>query len=183
LTPQRLHADLSRAIKVSKAYVLGMLHDGFEAKHTFRITQKHQSFVLDLERMIEEMGFKAWVYREGNRNVFVVEFSKRVLNGFEITTVEDKIDYISGYFDAEGSVPLNGSRMYVYFCQKDKVDLEEVKQFLQELGIECGETHNPSKAKDPDYWRFFVKAKSYETFAKTIKSRHPLKKRILEMVI
>ena len=169
---------------MSKAYILGALHDGFEAKHTFRIAQKHLSFVNDLANSIRQLGFKAWVYKEGSdRNVFVVEFSKSVLSGFEVTTIQDKIDYARGYFDAEGSVPLNGSRMYIYFCQKDKRDLEEVKSFLTELGIICGETHNPSAKKDPNYWRFFVSCKSYNDFARKIGSRHPAKRKVLEMMI
>jgi len=169
---------------MSKAYILGALHDGFQSKHTFRIAQKHYSFVRDLANMIKHMGYNAWVYKEGsNRNVFVVEFSKFVLSGFEITSIQDKIDYARGYFDAEGSVPLNGSRMYIYFCQKDREDLEEVKSFLEQLGIICGKTHNPSKKEDPDYWRFFVSCKSYKDFAKKIGSRHPVKSKILEMVI
>jgi len=169
---------------MSKAYILGALHDGFESKHTFRIAQKYESFVQDLANLIHEMGYNAWVYREGSdRNVFVVEFSKSVLSGFEITSIQDKIDYARGYFDAEGSVPLNGSRMYIYFCQKDRKDLEEVKTFLEELGIVCGAIHNPSKAKDPDYWRFFVSCKSYADFARIIGSKHPSKRKILEKMI
>ena len=169
---------------MSKAYILGALHDGTEAKHTFRIAQKHLSFVQDLANMIKQLGYSAWVYREGSdRNVFVVEFSKSFLSGFELKTIQDKIDYVRGYFDAEGSVPLDGSRMYIYFCQKDKNDLEEVKSFLGELGIVCGKTHNPSKRKDPNYWRFFVSCKSYKDFARIIGSRHSTKKQVLEMVI
>ena len=169
---------------MSKAYILGALHDGFEAKHTYRISQKYYSFVKDLADIIKQMGYNAWVYREGsNRQVFIVEFSKLVLSGFEVISTKDKIDYIQGYFDAEGSVPLNGSRMYIYFCQKDQRDLAEVKKFLEELGIICGEIHNPSKKEDPNYWRFFISCKSYKDFARIIGSKHPVKKKILEMVI
>jgi hypothetical protein len=184
LTPQRLHAGRSKVVSMSKAYLLGALHDGSETTYTFRICQKYESFVRDIAVMIQSLGFNAWTYREGSdRNLFVVEFSKRVLRGFEISTLEDKRDYAQGYFDAEGSVPLNGSRTYIYFCQKDRNDLEEVKAFLTELGIQCGKTHNPSKKNDPEYWRFFVSSKSYSDFARVIGSRHPIKKTILEMMI
>ena len=82
--------------------------------------------------MIEAMGFKAWVYREGkSRELYIVEFSVSILSGFEINSEQDKIDYIRGYFDAEGSVPLNGSRMYIYFCQKDKQSLLQVLTTLR----------------------------------------------------
>ncbi len=134
--------------------------------------------------MIRKLGYDAWVYREGaDREVFIVEFSKSVLSGFEITTTQDKIDYVRGYFDAEGSVPLNGARMYVYLCQKNKGSMEEVKSFLEELGIVCGEIHNPSKKEDPQYWRFYVSCKSHKDFARTIGSRHPAKQPVLEKMI
>ena len=183
MTPQRLHAG-SQGARMSKAYLLGTLHDGCESKYTYRIAQKYYSFVCDLADMIKQLGYNAWVYREGsNREVFVVEFSKSVLAGFEITSIQDKIDYVRGYFDAEGSVPLNGSRMYIYFCQKDRRDLTEVKTFLEELGIICGAIHNPSKKEDPNYWRFYLSCKSYKDFAKKISSRHPIKKNVLEKMI
>ena len=134
--------------------------------------------------MIEAMGFRAWIYREGkSRELYIVEFSVSILSGFEIISTQDKIDYIRGYFDAEGSVPLNGSRMYIYFCQKDKQSLLQVKEFLEQLGIICGEIHNPSKKEDPNYWRFFVSCKSYRDFATKIGSKHPIKRKILEKMI
>ena len=115
--------------------------------------------------------------------MFVVEFSKSVLSGFEITSIQDKADYARGYFDAEGSVPVNGKRFYAYLCQKDLADLAQVKSYLQELGISCGEIHNPSRTADPDYWRFYVSSKSYADFAGIIGSQHPVKSKILEKMI
>ncbi len=168
---------------MSKAYLLGALHDGYSTQYTFRISQKYYSFVSDLAQMIKQMGYNAWTYREGNRQIFVVEFSKFILSGFEITSIQDKIDYVRGYFDAEGSVPLNGSRMYIYFCQKDQQDLQQVKTFLEELGIQCGKIHNPSKNVDPNYFRFFVLSKSLERFGKKVGSWHPEKSKFLRMKI
>ena len=169
---------------MSKAYLLGALHDGCETRYTYRISQKYEEYVKDVANLVKSTGYGAWTYREGNRNVFVVEFSKSALSGFEITSIQDKADYARGYFDAEGSVPIKeNARMYIYFCQKNRKDLEEVKAFLRELGISCGVTHNPSPKKDPDYWRFFVSTKSHTDFAKKIGSRHPIKSRILERMI
>jgi intein-encoded DNA endonuclease-like protein len=170
---------------LSKSYLLGVLHDATERKHTFRISQKDRSFVEYIARMIRHMGYNAWTYREGKtRNVYVVEFSKKVLAGAKIRTRQDKIDYVRGYFDAEGSVPRKpGARMYIYFAQKNKRDLEEVRSFLVGLGIKCGRVHNPSKRVDPQYWRFFVSVESYRDFAREIGSRHPNKRNVLEMVI
>ncbi len=167
-----------------KAYLLGALHDGTDHGNTYRIGQKEEEYVRWIADELRNTGSNAWVYREGTeRNLYIVEFSKSLLSGFEITTLEDKAGYERGYFDAEGSVPKKpGSRMYIYFCQKDKTDLEEVKTFLEELGIVCGEIHNPT-FKVPDYWRFFVSCKSYKDFALKIGSRHPRKRKVLEMVI
>ena len=170
--------------RMSKAYILGALHDGCVRKYTYRIAQKYPEYVNYLACLIRSFGYRAWVYKEGaKRSVYVVEFSRKVLSGFEVSSISDKTEYVRGYFDAEGSVPLNGSRPYIYFCQKDKKSLEEVKCFLAELGIACGEIHNPSTREDPNYWRFFVGAKSYSDFARVIGSRHPVKQRILEKMI
>ena len=67
--------------------------------------------------------------------------------------------------------------------QKDKADLLEVKNFLEEMNIGCGKMHNPSEKTDPNYWRFFVRANSYKRFAKIINSSHPEKRRYLRMKI
>ena len=169
---------------MSKAYLLGALHDGCQRKYTCRIAQKYFSYVEEISNMIKSMGYNAWTYKEGkSREVYIVEFSKSILNNVEIISTQDKIDYIQGYFDAEGSVSLNGSRMYIYLCQKNKKDLGQVKTFLEELGIACGEIHNPSAKEDPDYWRFFLSCKSYKNFAIKISSRHPIKNTILEKMI
>ena len=184
MTPQRLHAELSGDV-MSKAYLIGALHDATERYYTYRISQKSKGYVSLIKEMILEMGYKAWVYREGkSREVYVVEFSKNVLVETEIRTKQEKIDYIRGYFDAEGSVPKKkDARMYIYFAQKNRVDLEEVRSYLEELGIHCGNIHNPSERVDSNYWRFFVSSKSYKRFAQLIGSNHPRKQAVLEMVI
>ena len=116
--------------------------------------------------MIHKMGHNAWTYREGKtRNMYVVEYSKKVMSNTVIETEQQKIEYIRGYFDAEGSTSrLENVRFYIYFAQKNKSDLEQLKSYLTELGIICGKTHNPSKLKDPNYWRFFISCKSYKLF-------------------
>ncbi len=170
---------------MTKSYLLGALHDGTKRKYTFRIAQKFESYVKEIKDIVQKMDYKAWTYKEGkSREVFIVEFSRKVLDGFKIKTREDKLEYITGYFDAEGSAPRKqSSRPYFYFCQKNLEDLTQVKEYLEEFGISCGEIHNPSRSKDPNYWRFYISAKSYKDFARLIKSKHPIKKKVLEMVI
>ncbi len=168
---------------MTKAYLLGALHDATERKTTYRIAQKSTEYVEFLAEGIKSLGRKAWTYREGkSRNLYIVEFSKSLLKGAKIRSRQDKIDYIRGYFDAEGGIARNPKvRYYLYFAQKDLSDLQEVKDYLEELGIACGKIHNPSKRVDPDYWRFFIRVKSYKDFARTIGSWHPIKRRFLRM--
>ena len=88
----------------------------------------------------------------------------------------EKIAYVRGYFDAEGGVPRNSAnRFYIQFVQKDFEELEKVRNMLEELGIRCGKIHNPSIKVDPEYWRFFVRAQSYQRFIELIGSWHPIK--------
>ena len=170
---------------MTKAYLLGALHDGTVRKLTYRIVQKEQEYINFLLKEIKALGQNAWMYKEGKtRNLYVVEFSRSFLKGFIIKTKQDKIDYIRGYFDAEGGVSRSPKvRYYLYFAQKNRQDLEQVKEFLEEFRIDCGLVHNPSKNVDPNYWRFFIRAKSYEKFAQVISSWHPIKQKFLRMKI
>jgi hypothetical protein len=138
-----------------------------------------------ISEKLKSFGYRAWVYKEGkNREVYVVEFAKRILFSTDIDSINEKAAYIRGYFDSEGSIPrtLRG-RYYIYFAQKDFRDLERVKNYLFDLGIECGKTHNPSRKKDPEYFRFYVLSKSYNDFACRIGSWHPEKVKYLRMKI
>ena len=170
---------------MTKAYLLGALHDGTVRKLTFRIVQKDQEYIEFLVKEIKVLGFNAWMYKEGKtRNLYVAEFSRTLLKDFVIETNQDKIDYIRGYFDAEGGISRDSKvRYYLYFAQKNLKDLEQVRDWLEDLGIHCGAIHNQSKKVDPNYWRFFVSIQSYEKFAKTISSWHPIKSRFLRMKI
>jgi intein-encoded DNA endonuclease-like protein len=170
---------------MSKEYLLGVLHDATKRKITYRISSKENSYVQFLANMIKSMNHNAWTYQEGKtRDMYIVEFSKKIMDNVQIRTKKHKIDYIRGYFDAEGSVPKSKkSRFYIYFSQKDKKDLQQLKSYLTDLGIICGKTHNPSKKIDPNYWRFYISCKSYKKFVNTIGSCHPTKKKLLRMKI
>ncbi|MFO0704654.1 MAG: LAGLIDADG family homing endonuclease [Candidatus Andersenbacteria bacterium] len=170
---------------ITKAYILGVLHDATETKKTYRISQKSKAFVEMVASGIRSLGGSAWTYKEGkDRSVYVVEFSKSFLGGTVISSSQDKRDYIRGYFDAEGGIAKSKSvRYYLYFAQKNRMDLLEVRSYLEEFGIECGKTHNPSSRIDPNYWRFYIRAKSYPDFAKIIGSDHPEKSRYIRLKI
>ena len=170
---------------MTKAYLLGALHDGTVRRLTYRIGQKDQEYIKFLAKGIKALGQNAWIYKEGKtRNLYVVEFSRSFLKDLEISSQQDKIEYIRGYFDAEGGISRNSKvRYYIYFAQKNLKDLNQVKEYIEELGIVCGKLHNPSKKVDPNYWRFFISIKSYEKFAKLIGSWHPTKSHFLRMKI
>ncbi|OGK29358.1 hypothetical protein A3B02_00945 [Candidatus Roizmanbacteria bacterium RIFCSPLOWO2_01_FULL_42_14] len=170
---------------MNKAYVLGALHDGVFRRKTCRIVQKEYEYIKLLQDGIQSLGQKAWIYQEGSsRNLFVVEFSRSFLSGFEVSTQQEKTDYIRGYFDADGGISRNPDvRYYLYFAQKDLADLKQVRKYLMELSMKCGVIHNPSRSTDPNYWRFYVKAESYEHFAQVVGSWHPVKRQFLRMKI
>ena len=183
-TLKGLRRDYTPAPKhVTKAYLLGALHDATERKSTYRIASKSKAYCQLLAAGIKRLGMSAWVYREGrNRRLWITEFSKTLLKQTFIRITQEKIDYLRGYFDTEGGVAQSLTvRYYLYFAQKNKSDLLEVKQYLTELGIACGKIHNPSKSVDPHYWRFYIKAKSYADFAYIIGSSHPEKFKYLRM--
>ena len=186
LTLRGLRRDYTPTPKhLTKAYLLGILHDSTERKTTYRISQKGEKFVKFIAQGIKNLGRKAWVYREGKeRDVYVVEFSKSLLKDFKIKTKQDKVDYIRGYFDAEGGITKSTKvRYYLYFCQKDKKDLQQVKLYLEEFGINCGAIHNPSQKVDPNYWRFYILANSWKNFALKVGSFHPDKLKIFRIKI
>ena len=180
-----LRRDYTPTPQISKAYLLGILHDATVRKTTYRIATKNYDFAQVIKRGIINLSSKAWIYKEGRiRNLWIVEFSKSLLSESNLKSKKDRIDYVRGFFDAEGGIAKDPKvRFYLYFCQKNKNSLEEIKRYLSELGIQSGVIHNPSKKVDPDYWRFYINAKSYSDFAKKISSNHPEKFAILRMKI
>lgn len=169
--------------RVTTAYLLGVLHDSTKRKTTFRIATKSHSFAKLLQEGIQLLGRNAWVYKEGkSRSLWIVEFSQSLMTQVKINSQQDKIDYLRGYFDAEGGISKQSSvRYYIYYAQKDYDDLLEVRKYLHELRIDCGVMHNPSRLVDPSYWRFFIRARSYERFAQIVGSNHPDKYSYLRM--
>jgi hypothetical protein len=180
-----LRRDYTRAPQITKAYLLGVLHDATVRKTTYRIATKNLEFAKILKKGIKDLGRKAWIYKEGkNRNLWIVEFSRSFLGKVFLKSKQDKIDYIRGYFDAEGGIAKSQNvRFYIYFCQKNKYELLQIKDYLASFGIKSGEIHNPSKRVDPNYWRFYIGVKSYIKFSEIIGSNHPEKLSNLRMKI
>lgn len=158
------------------AYIAGAAHDGtFSRLHnTIRISQAVPAWLAVLQAVIHRLGSRSWVYREGVRRVWVVESTFKVGSPLNMATPGEKAAYARGYFDAEGGMPRNGdSRFYIQVTQKDHHDLQQVREFLEDLGVRCGRIHNPSARVDPGYWRFYVLARAHADFAARVGSWHP----------
>ncbi len=169
-----------------RAYLLGALHDAsLNKKKRYRFTQKGIEWLTLLQKLFHKLGYKSWIYREGNREVYTLETLAPFLDfGFDpLTLVTDieKVAYIRGFFDAEGGIPRDvNARFYIQLVQKDRTKIEKLVRMLDTLGISTGKIHNPSERVDPDYWRVYVSAKSHRDFALKIGSQHPLKGKILQ---
>ncbi len=169
---------------MSRAYLLGALHDGTVRRRTIRICQRAERYILFLKRVVLRMGAHAWTSREGKtRNLFVVEFSRSLLEGATVFTRTDKIDYARGYFDAEGGMPTkSAAEPYLYFAQKNRRDLDQLSMISQ-LHITCGRVHNPSRRVAPQYWRFYVSRASIPRFAAVVGLWHPRQSEILDGIV
>ena len=170
----------------TEAYLLGALHDGTfnVGRKTHRFSQNNIDWLLFLQKLFGDLGYKAWIYKEGSsRDVYVLETSAKFLsisyNPANLQTVTQKIAYIRGFFDAEGGIPKNhSSRLYIQMVQKNQPKLVWIRETLQENGVNCGIIHNPSKKVDPNYFRFYVATRSHKDFIDKIGSWHPRKMQI-----
>jgi hypothetical protein len=185
LTPQRLHAELLEAdAREIRAYVSGASRDGtFSNRHkTLRISQADLGWLQALQILLERVGSRSWIYREGTRRVWVIETTHRIVHPTTLRTSGERKAFVRGYFDAEGGIPRDPSaRFYIQVAQKNRKDLERVHRFLTQLDISSGRVHNPSARVDPAYWRFYVLARSHEDFIKRVSSWHPRKRMLLDL--
>lgn len=185
MTPQRLHAEPLDPMSAAdvKAYLQGALKDATRsALHgTHRYGQSERAWLERIADLLGALGHRSWIYREGrDRNYWIVETSANFLSvSFDpscLIGTRSGLAYVRGYFDADGGMPTSSqARLYVQFCQKDRASLERVHEILQQEGIESGRIHNPSARVDPNYWRFFVRAKSHQDFLLRVGSWHPRK--------
>ena len=173
--------------KVTIAYLQGALGDATYSRlhKTHRISQSHIEWLKRLKSLLESLGYKSWIYKEGRqRGVYILETTSKILSlNFDpdlLESPDEKKAYIRGYFDAEGGTSRGGRvRFYLQFAEKHKKRLKKVRNLLEQLGINCGRIHNPSYRQDPNYWRFYVKSCSYKKFIEEIGSWHPEKQRFL----
>jgi hypothetical protein len=165
------------------AYLHGAIHDGYVYSGKSKgkiavITQKNRKWLENIKGIIEENDGKAWIFPQRDIHILETKFT-RLLQKRELSGRKEKLEYVSGFFDAEGGIPKKlDARFYVQFVQKSKKELKEVADILEESGIKCGRLHQYDKKSK--CWRFFVKAGSYLKFIELIKSRHPEKQERLE---
>jgi len=167
------------------AYLQGALHDAsLNKQKRYRFTQKGTDWLNVIKDVFEELGYQAWIYKEGeNRDVYALEtlaeFLDFDLDPLQLENQQERLSYIRGFFDAEGGVPQKSSnRFYIQLVQKDKEKMEKIKRILEASKIYTGVIHNPSKRVDPEYWRLFVAARSYQAFVQLVGSWHPKKAQI-----
>ncbi len=174
--------------RVTEAYLLGALHDGTYnvRRKTHRFSQADVRWLELLQKCLEDLGYRSWIYKEGRyRTVYVLETSAKFLSiEFDpkyLISDKEKVAYIRGFFDAEGGLPKNPkARFYIQLVQKNQPKLDWIRSTLTNMGISCGVIHIPSKRIDPDYFRFFIATRSHEAFGRKIGSWHPRKQKIFE---
>jgi len=184
LTPQRLHAELLvTGSQRLEAYLQGALRDATrsDVHKTHRYGQSVRAWLETLQVILGVLGYRSWIYREGReRNFWILETTAKFLSiefdGEKLVGRSEGLDFVRGYFDADGGMPRDPrSRLYIQYCQKDRKSLETVKNILTSWDIESGRIHNPSARVDPDYWRFFIRANSWDRFLDLVGSWHPTK--------
>lgn len=169
-----------------QAYIFGAMHDGTirHSDHRYRIAQKGTEWLLVIQRLLASAGYKSWIYQEGKtRSVYILEsvapIFRESFDPYRLRTVIEKVNYVRGFFDAEGGIPQSlTSKKYIQLVQKDYRKIQLIKDFLKESDIATGKIHNPSKQVDPDYWRIFVSLPSIPRFVNIVGSWHPRKRAI-----
>lgn len=182
--PEPIDAEIGRATSGEiRAYLRGASRDGtFNRLHrTLRISQADVRWLWVLGSLLGRLGKRSWMYREGRRNVWVIETTWHPASPETIHTRGEAAAFVRGYFDAEGGVPVDGrDRFYVQFVQKNHADLAHIRDLLGLLGVKCGRIHNPSVRRDANYWRFYVLTASHKQFIQAIGSWHPRKRMLLD---
>ena len=171
----------------SIAYLFGALHDGYiytgKSKGKVAVfTQKERGWLEEIQRMVKKYGKSAWIFRQ--RQIFILETKLAELfqsYDFDAFDEGEKREFVSGFFDAEGGIPMNPQEsrcLYIQFVQKKSEILEKMINYLEQQGISCGKLHMYDKGRS-NCWRFFISAKSLLQCVETLHSRHPSKIRRL----
>ncbi len=172
------------------AYLFGALHDGYvytgKSKGKVAVfTQKERGWLEKIKQMIKPYGKSAWIFKQ--REIFILETKfGELFHGFDFDSFseEEKQEFVSGFFDAEGGIPMHpetSDLIYIQFVQKKPDILAKMMKYLEENGISCGKLHMYDKGRS-NCWRFFIRTKSLLDCARIIHSRHPSKIRRREQI-
>ena len=119
-----LRRDYTLAPQITQAYLLGVIRDASVRKTTYRVATKNRFFAEILKQGIKDLGRNAWIYKEGkSRNLWIVEFSKSLLNGVKPVSSSEKLDFIRGFFDAEGGIAKSSKVRFFIFARRTKLFL------------------------------------------------------------
>jgi len=165
------------------AYLFGALHDGYiyTGKKKGKVavfTQKERGWLEAIKSMVMQYGKSAWIFKQ--RQIFVLEtkFAPLFIGYcFDDFTGDEKQEFISGFFDAEGGIPMHphtSNARYIQFVQKNPSILLKIMNHLSTKGISCGKLHMYDKGRS-NCWRFFVRSSSLLHCVDFIHSRHPSK--------
>ena len=160
------------------AYLHGAIHDGYVYSGKSKgkvavITQKNRKWLENIKEIIEMNNGKAWIFPQRDIHILETKFN-HLLQERHLFSRKEKLEYVSGFFDAEGGIPKKfDTRFYVQFVQKNKKELKQVANILEEFGVKCGKLHQYDKKSK--CWRFFIKSNSYIKFIELVNSRHPEK--------
>lgn len=130
---KRIEIDLNRPLV---GYIVGVLDaDGYtNGKNQIGLEVSDEEFIKKFKQKLEELGFNPTMYqspRSENMDVLYacsqqfVQWYERELDRFEFTQ-EQKILYLEGLFEGDGTIHQTG---YCMFCSTDL----EFKQFLSEF--------------------------------------------------
>lgn len=171
------------------SYILGALHDGSLLKNQKRgeyyieFEQKNKEWLLNsvAPRLERVFGVKCSMKQRKNGLFQLRAYSKEMYNelkSLESVSIlnwsgEAQRSYIRGYADAEGSVHKRDNRLTIY--QKNKNELDEIKQVLLEHGIRPGKMICAR-----DLWELPIYGKrNLQLFCEIIGLEHPDKLAIL----
>lgn len=203
--------EVKMQITKELAYLLGIFKDGSVYKnekekiYRIRIYQKNRDWLEMIQKIFEQVFNTKLILREDKRNdVWYLEvnrkelfkalnkiLSKPVPEIIKNSTIEMKLSFIQGVFDAEGSIlrvekyentpnklkeKLQDLR--INFGQSDRELLEFIKTTLEEVGIRCGKICGPFFKNETSKPYFQVNSygiANLEKFYSLIGTRHPIK--------
>lgn len=134
----RLHVQIRSEVRQAstselEAYLNGASRDGtFNRLHnTWRIAQRDVSWLEVLQEVLGRLGARGWIYREGNRDVHVIETTHDLRSPNPCEALSEMKGFCRGYFDAEGGIPRDPeARFYIQMVQKEHTDLCIARDYL-----------------------------------------------------